>query len=54
MTGSPVTIGENDTLEKAVALMDRNKIKRLVVTDDDRHVRGIVSRADLIKLFAAK
>jgi len=54
MTRSPVTIGEEDTLEKAVALMDRNKIKRLVVTDDQRHVRGIVSRADLIKLFAAK
>ena len=54
MTRSPIVIGEEDTLEKAVALMDRNKIKRLVVTDGDRHVRGIVSRADLLKLFAAK
>jgi sulfide:quinone oxidoreductase len=54
MTRSPIVIGEDDTLEGAVALMDRNKIKRLVVTDGDRRVRGIVSRADLIKLFAAK
>jgi sulfide:quinone oxidoreductase len=54
MTRSPISIGEEDTLEKAVALMDRNKIKRLVVADDDRRVRGIVSRADLIKLFAAR
>ena len=34
--------------------MDRNKVKRLVVTGDDGHVRGIISRADLIKLFAMK
>jgi len=30
----------------AVELMDRNKIKRLVVTDADQHVHGIVSRGD--------
>ena len=34
--------------------MDKNKVKRLVVTSDDHRVRGIVSRADLVKLFAAK
>jgi sulfide:quinone oxidoreductase len=54
MTHAPVTIGEDDTLERAVSLMDRNKIKRLVVTDRERRVVGIVSRADLVKLFAMK
>lgn len=54
MTRSPVTIAENATLARAVELMDRNKIKRLVVTDDHQHVRGIVSRGDLLKLFSMK
>ena len=54
MTKAPITIRAGDTLDIAVARMDRNKVKRLVVTDDDRHVHGIVSRADLIKLFAMK
>lgn len=37
-----------------VALMDGNKIKRLVVTDDQQRVRGVVSRGDLLKLFSMK
>jgi sulfide:quinone oxidoreductase len=54
MTRKPITIASTDTLEAAVRRMDKNKIKRLVVTDDERRVRGIVSRADVVKLFAAK
>jgi sulfide:quinone oxidoreductase len=54
MTPSPIVIGEEETLDRAVAMMDRNKIKRLVVTDAERRIRGIVSRADLVKLFAMK
>ena len=44
----------DDTLEAAVARMDKNKVKRLVVTGEDQRVHGIVSRADLVKIFAAK
>jgi sulfide:quinone oxidoreductase len=54
MTRVPITIRPTDSLEAAVRRMDKNKIKRLVVTDDDHHVRGVVSRADVVKLFAAK
>ena len=54
MTKAPITIRASDTLEVAVTRMDKNKIKRLVVTGDDQHVHGIVSRADLVKLFAMK
>lgn len=54
MTPRPVTIAEDATLAAAVQLMDRNKIKRLVVTDAGHQVRGIVSRSDLMKLFAMK
>jgi sulfide:quinone oxidoreductase len=54
MTRAPITIAESATLADAVALMDRNKIKRLVVTDDAQQLRGIVSRGDLLKLFSMK
>ncbi|MBL0143788.1 MAG: CBS domain-containing protein [Betaproteobacteria bacterium] len=54
MTTSPITIREDDTLRTAVTLMDTNRIKRLIVTDGERTVRGVVSRADLIRLYAMK
>ncbi len=54
MTKAPITIRAHDTLEAAVARMDKNKVKRLVVTGDDQRVHGIVSRADLVKIFAMK
>jgi sulfide:quinone oxidoreductase len=54
MTPDPVTVRETDSLERAVELMTRHRIKRLVVTDDARQVRGVVSRGDLIKLFTMK
>ena len=54
MTRRPITIAAQATLSQAVALMDRNKIKRLVVTDEHAKVQGIVSRGDLMKLFAMK
>jgi sulfide:quinone oxidoreductase len=54
MTKAPVTVAEDASLGRAVELMDRNKVKRLVVTDDQSRVRGVVSRADLMKLFSMK
>lgn len=54
MTRDPITIAADATLSRAVELMDRNKIKRLVVTDGASHVTGVVSRGDLMKLFAMK
>jgi len=54
MTKAPITIRAHDTLEVAVARMDKNKVKRLVVTGDDQRIHGIVSRADVIKIFAMK
>jgi CBS domain-containing protein len=54
MTPRPVTIGADATLAQAVEAMDRHKIKRLVIADEAGQVQGVVSRADLIKLFAMK
>jgi predicted transcriptional regulator len=54
MTRNPVTIAEKDTLQRAINLMSNNSIKRLLVTDEQRQVKGIVARADLMKLFTGR
>jgi predicted transcriptional regulator len=47
MTADPVFLGEDDSLETVVELMERRHIKRLPVVRDGRLV-GIVSRANLV------
>ena len=53
MTTEPLlTISEDTTLEKIVALMEKNNVKRLPVTRGDKVV-GIVSRANLLQAVAS-
>jgi len=54
MTLKPITIKEEDTLQTAICLMDKNRIKRLIVTDNQDNVIGILSRPDLIRLFTGR
>ncbi len=54
MTEKPLTLNANDTLQRAIEIMDRNKIKRIVITDEEKQIQGILSRADLPKLFLMK
>lgn len=54
MTKDPVTTREDDTLQKAIELMDKNQVKRLIITDAQNEVKGVVSRPDLMRLFAMK
>ena len=54
MTRDPVRVGAEDTLQRALELMNKNGIKRLVITDDENRVQGVISRADLIKLFTRR
>jgi len=54
MTRKPITVKEQDTLQTAIHLMDKNRIKRLIITDDSQHVTGLISRPDLIRLFTGK
>ena len=44
MTPDVRTVGEDDPLEKVVHLMERHRIKRVPVTENNR-VIGVVSRA---------
>ena len=52
MTPEPVTISEDTALEAIVALMEKNKLKRLPVMRGDKLV-GIVSRANLLQAVAS-
>ncbi len=52
MTPTPYAVGEEDTLEVVVQLMERHRIKRLPVVRDGRMV-GIVSRANLMHALAS-
>ncbi len=52
MTPSPWTVGEDDSLDAVVEVMERRHIKRLPVIRDGRMV-GIVSRANLMHALAS-
>ncbi len=52
MSADPVTVGEDDTLDTVVELMERRRIKRLPVLRDGQLV-GIVSRANLLQALAS-
>lgn len=49
MTARPVTIAADASLAEAAATMRARKVRRLPVTDQDGHLRGIVSRADVLR-----
>ncbi|MFB0631541.1 CBS domain-containing protein [Streptomyces sp. AB3(2024)] len=51
MTAPAVTIRPDATLPQAARLMAGRHIKRLPVVDADGTIKGIVSRADLLKVF---
>jgi CBS domain-containing protein len=51
MSAPAVTIGPDESVVAAARLMEQHKIKRLVVTGPDGRVLGIVSRADLVRVF---
>lgn len=51
MTSPALTVHANATLAQAARTMAHEKVKRLPVVDDLGMLQGIVSRADLLKVF---
>lgn len=51
MTTPAITVHPDVTLAQAARIMAVKHIKRLPVVDDEGMLRGIVSRADLLKVF---
>lgn len=52
MTHPPLTIGPDASLGEAAELMERRRVKRLPVVQQDRLI-GIIARADLVRALAA-
>jgi CBS domain-containing protein len=52
MTSPAVTIGPDATAAEAARLMHRRAVKRLPVVDEAGRIVGILSRGDLLKVFA--
>jgi CBS domain-containing protein len=51
MTSPAVTVHPDVSVAEAARKMERCGVKRLVVVDGDDHLVGIVTRADLLKVF---
>jgi CBS domain-containing protein len=51
MTSPAVTIGPDDTVERAAKLMYDHKVKRLPVVDQAGRLAGIISRTDIMAVF---
>jgi CBS domain-containing protein len=52
MTRDPVTIGPDEPVQRAAFLMYDHGVKRLPVVDGAGHLAGIISRADVLSVFA--
>jgi CBS domain-containing protein len=52
MTAPPLTVSPTTPLTEAARLMRDRRIKRLPVTNDTGHLIGIISRADVLSVFA--
>ncbi|MBI3701612.1 MAG: CBS domain-containing protein [Afipia sp.] len=53
MTGNPITVGESASVVDAVALMEKNRVKRLPVVNSKKLV-GIVSRANIVQALMSR
>jgi CBS domain-containing protein len=51
MTTAVVAVRPEDTVEHAAKLMYDHRVKRLPVTDENGHLVGIISRADVLSVF---
>ncbi len=51
MSADVVAVGVDNTVQHAAKQMLRNRVHRLVVIDDRKHVVGVVSTTDLLAAF---
>jgi CBS domain-containing protein len=51
MTGTPVTVAPEETVEHAARLMYKHKVGRLPVVDASGRLVGIISRPDVLTVF---
>lgn len=49
-----ITVDQDATLHDAIAVMKKHKIKRVIVSDRHRHLKGIITRSNLVRVFFDK
>jgi CBS domain-containing protein len=54
MTRPAVCVAPDTPLTEAVRLMERHRVKRLVVVEEGSRLAGLVSRADLVRAFVGQ
>ena len=47
MTSDPVTCTEDDSVKDAMEAMSGHQVRRIPIVDDDNHIVGIISQADI-------
>ena len=53
MTPDPITLRENDSVEKAAVIMLENRISGMPIVDDDNRVVGIITETDVFKVMVS-
>ena len=51
MTSHPLTLRENDSVEKAAVIMLENRISGLPVVNDQNQVVGVITQTDILKVM---
>ena len=46
-----ISVGENQTLHDVIEQLKKHHIKRIIVTDDDHKVSGIIARSNLVQVL---
>lgn len=54
MVEQVICVGPHETLHGVLEIMKKNRIKRVIVCDEQRRVVGMVTRSDLIRVFFDK
>jgi IMP dehydrogenase len=49
MTKNPITIPEKTSMEKAIEILDKNKIEKLPVVDRKGRLKGLITEKDILK-----
>ncbi len=53
MTKTVYTVGQDEDIQAAIDLMEREQVRRLPVVDGDGHIAGIIAPSDLAPSFAS-
>ncbi len=53
MTPDPITLKENDSVEKAAVIMLENRISGMPIVDDNNQVIGIITETDVFKVMVS-